>query len=59
MTLSKHYARLRKIGNGRGILLSKSICNLIGMDIDDNFILDIVDEKIVLIPIKEGKKHAF
>jgi len=51
MRRSKLTVVLRKIGNGRGILLSKSICDVMGVDIDDRFTLDIVDDRIILIPV--------
>jgi antitoxin component of MazEF toxin-antitoxin module len=45
--------KIRRIGNGRGILLSKSLCNLIGMGIEDRFKVEIEDGRLVLIPIRE------
>ncbi len=50
MRRSTERTKLRKIGNGRGILLSRSICNLIGMDIEDDFRIELEDGKLVLIP---------
>jgi len=50
MRRSTERTKLRRIGNGRGILLSRSICNLIGMDIEDDFRIELEDGKLVLIP---------
>ena len=55
MNESREFAKIRKIGNGRGILLSKTICNLLGMDIEDIFRVELDKDKLVLIPKKEGR----
>ncbi|MDG6224404.1 MAG: hypothetical protein QCI82_02705 [Candidatus Thermoplasmatota archaeon] len=52
MRASKESTKIRKIGNGRGILLSRSICNLMGVDIDDHFIIDIEEDRLILLPGK-------
>jgi len=55
MSRSRLYSPLRRIGNGRGILLSKSICSLVGIEIGDEVLVDIEGEKIILIPKRRGE----
>lgn len=50
MNKSKLQTKVRRIGNGRGVLLSKSICDLIGMDIDDPFMVEVKEGRIILVP---------
>ena len=50
MGYSVEFTKIRKIGNGRGVLLSKSLCNLMGMGIEDSFKIEIEDGKLILIP---------
>jgi antitoxin component of MazEF toxin-antitoxin module len=52
MNYSLEKTKIRRIGNGRGILLSKSLCNLIGVEIDDRFRIELDQHKIVLVPIR-------
>ena len=47
--------KIRRIGNGRGVLLSKSLCNLMGMGIDDSFRIELDNGKLILIPLGEGR----
>jgi hypothetical protein len=54
MSESIEEVRLRRIGNGRGILISKSICNLVGLRFDDRMRVDIERGCIILTPIKGG-----
>ncbi len=54
MTHSLERTMIRKIGNGRGVLLSKSLCNIMGMDIEDCFRVDLENGKLVLVPIRGG-----
>lgn len=55
MRTSKECAKIRRIGNGRGILLSRSVCNLMGVDINDHFIIDIDEDRLVLVPERFGE----
>jgi len=56
MGYSLEKTRIRKIGNGRGVLLSKSLCNLMGMGIDDSFRIELDNGKLILIPMKERRR---
>jgi antitoxin component of MazEF toxin-antitoxin module len=58
MRNSTESAKVRRIGNSRGILLSRSLCKLMGVDIDDHFRIDIDDDSLVLKPIKKGDLDA-
>ena len=51
MRESRENVKLRKIGNGQGILLTRSICNLMGVGIGESFSLDIEGDKLVLRPV--------
>lgn len=53
MSKSKYLTRLRRIGNGRGVLLSKTICQLAGMDLGGEFQVMLDDDRIMLVPFKE------
>ncbi len=58
MGYSIEKTKIRKIGNGRGILLSKSLCNIMGMGIEDSFRIELEDERLVLVPLrKEVVQH--
>lgn len=46
--------KLRRIGSGQGVLISKSICKLVGANVGDEFVLDIKEGSIVLLP---GRKE--
>ncbi|MGA1819534.1 MAG: hypothetical protein ACMUHU_00845 [Thermoplasmatota archaeon] len=50
MRSSLERTRLRKIGNGQGVLLSSSVCRLMGMSVGSYFRIDIEGDKLVLIP---------
>mgnify|MGYP006283982081 CR=1 FL=1 len=50
MNLSKHKTKLRKIGTGQGVLLSKPLVDLIGMNLGDKFTVRLIDNEIVLSP---------
>jgi len=52
MSTSREQAKLRRIGNGRGLLLSKSICNLVGVQLDDLLRVDLENGSIILTPIR-------
>ena len=54
MTHSLEKTKIRRIGNGRGVLLSKSLCNMMGMDIEDSFRVDLENGKLVLVQIRGG-----
>lgn len=53
MRISNERTKLRRIGNGQGILLSGSICRLMGIDVGSFFRVDIEDDRLVLTPQKE------
>lgn len=53
MSRSNYNTKLRKIGNGRGVLLSKTICQLAGMKLGGEFQVILDDDRITLIPSKE------
>ncbi len=55
MGYSLEKTKIRRIGNGRGVLLSKSLCNLMGMGIDDSFRIELDNGKLILIPLGEGR----
>lgn len=52
--MSMEFAKIRKIGNGRGILLPKSLCNILEVDIEDRFRVETNGKFIKLIPVREG-----
>ena len=58
MRKSNERTRIRRIGNGRGILLSRSVCRLMGVDIDDDLIIDIDEDRLILIPRREEEADA-
>ena len=53
MPTSNYNTKLRKIGNGRGVLLSKTICQLAGMELGGEFQVILDDDRITLIPSKD------
>ena len=53
MEKSRYLTRLRRIGNGRGVLLSKTICQLAGMELGGEFKVILDDDRITLIPLRE------
>ncbi|MBN1389174.1 MAG: hypothetical protein JXA22_00875 [Candidatus Thermoplasmatota archaeon] len=53
MRSSMEHSKLRRIGNGQGILLSRSICNLMGVCIGASFRIDIENDRLVLVPEEE------
>jgi hypothetical protein len=55
MRESKEDAKLIKIGNGQGILLKRSICNLMGVSVGERFMVDIEGDNLVLKPIGGSK----
>jgi len=55
MAGSRESAKIRKIGNGRGVLLSKPLCNLLGMEVEDTFRVEIDNGKLILVPVQEGE----
>ncbi len=57
MGYSIEKTKIRKIGNGRGILLSKSLCNLLGMSVEDSFRIELEDERLVLVPLRKEVSH--
>lgn len=52
MDRSLEKTKIRQIGNGRGVLLSKSVCNLVGMDINDLFRVELVEGSLMLVPLR-------
>jgi antitoxin component of MazEF toxin-antitoxin module len=56
MRRSLENTKLRKIGNGQGILLTRSICNLMGIEVGQSFSLDIEGDRLVLIPQESVEK---
>jgi antitoxin component of MazEF toxin-antitoxin module len=46
------HTKIRRIGNGRGILLSKPLCNMMGMDYEDSFRVEMESGKLILVPIR-------
>ncbi len=52
MSYSIEKTKIRRIGNGRGVLLSKPICNMMGMDLDDQFRVEMIDGRLILVPIR-------
>lgn len=44
-----------KWGNGRGIRLPQAILNLLSIDIGDELLLEVKDDKIILTPAKTKK----
>jgi hypothetical protein len=54
MSRSIEEVRLRRIGNGRGFLISKSICNLVGLHFNDRMRVEIEGGRIILTPIEGG-----
>jgi hypothetical protein len=53
--VSKEFAKIRKIGNGRGILLPKSLCNILEVDIEDILRVETNGKYIKLIPVNKGE----
>lgn len=47
--------KIKKWGNGNGILLPKALLDALSLKTDDSFSVDFENEKIVLSPMK--KKH--
>lgn len=43
---------IKKWGNGQGILLPKSILNMLSLSTNDELSLEIIDGKIILSPIR-------
>jgi antitoxin component of MazEF toxin-antitoxin module len=58
MRKSNESTKIRRIGNGRGILLSKSVCKLMGVEVDDHFTIDIDGDSLVLRPYKKEDLNA-
>jgi len=56
MRESKVNVKLRRIGNGQGILLGRTICDLMGVGPGSFFNIDIEGDRLVLTPLKEGHK---
>lgn len=54
MRSSIEHSKLRKIGNGQGILLSRSVCNLMGVKVGCSFKVDIEGDRLVLVPEMGG-----
>lgn len=50
MRESRENVKLRRIGNGQGILINRSICNLMGIGIGESFTLDIEGDRLILKP---------
>ena len=53
--ISKHKTKLRKIGTGQGVLLSKALVDLMGMDLGDEFTIQIRSGEIILMPETGGR----
>lgn len=58
MRNSTESAKVRRIGNSKGILLSRSLCKLMGVDIDDHFLIDIDEDSLILRPLKKEDANA-
>lgn len=52
MKESLERTKIRRIGNGRGILLSKPLCNMMGMDYEDSFRVEMANGRLILTPIR-------
>ena len=52
MVRSREIITLRRIGNGQGFLISKSICNLLGMGVDDPMRVEIEGDRLILTPLE-------
>ena len=48
MTRSNLRVKLRRIGTGQGVLISRSVCQIMGLNIGDEMILEMDDNGIIL-----------
>lgn len=48
-------AQIKKWGNSKGILLPKVVLDMLSLKTDDSVDIDVVDQKIVISPIKKRR----
>lgn len=51
--------KIVKWGNAQGIRIPKAVLNMLSLNLDDELSINVIDDKIVLEPMKANKKLKF